>query len=98
MVSISRPVRRLKCRRLPQVPRRVLLAAAEALPSKRYTCWGMPTANPTPTNGNAFNIANATAKEVGVLCDRLAPLTGRNFERWLLVLVTSRCRLLSIRL
>lgn len=50
----------------------VLAAAANtAVPALRTL--GDATANPTAANGNAFGIADAAAKEVGALCNRLAP-------------------------
>lgn len=50
----------------------VLVAAANTAVEALHTL-GDATANPTAANGNAFGIADAAAKEVGALCNRLAP-------------------------
>jgi len=50
----------------------VLLNAANTAVLALHTL-GDATANPTATNGNAFNAADAATKEVGILCNRLAP-------------------------
>ncbi|OOK65224.1 hypothetical protein BZL29_7763 [Mycobacterium kansasii] len=50
----------------------VLLEAANTAVKGLHTL-GDSIANASPANGNAFGIANAAAKEVGALCNRLAP-------------------------
>lgn len=50
-----------------------ILSAAANTAVEALRALGDATANPTAANGNAFGIADAAAKEVGALCDRLAP-------------------------